>query len=544
MLPGFLPQSAAQAPPSALAGDVPAAANADTTGVAGKAFTDALESACDATSPPETASSQKSHVGTSPGLAAWLLALGLGAEAPADAEMTHVSSQPGGEVDVTLPVSTDDDESNDAAAVGEAGNTGTGPLMVVPVIEVIPAMPTPAVVMTANPEERTGEVVTDSATGGGTPASATDHAIDSRPGTDASLGQQISDASMDRPDDVAGRLEQSRTRNAADSTQQDAAALPAEGVGDRSEAMAADFAPAVASADAGRQEVSVTSAGPSTVDGRKAAGPRPEASTPAGSTSTSAVQQEAAPASAARAELAAAALPEGSRGASADAAVSAPANSDEVDAAQKPADIRSEGVQGMSNDAVSSTASTGGRGSHDSRRQNDADARGRHAGLDVAVARTAATAMLTLVASPDGTLRLTPAAQVAPMLIPMLPQDEMVNTERMIQTMRVMVKDQVSEATIHLRPEHFGDVSIEVRVDGKSVSAIIHAESSSVREWLQGQEGSLRNGLSEQGLHLDRLMVQRDGRQDRREAQQQQSERRRQRPRANAHEHQTFEITV
>jgi flagellar hook-length control protein FliK len=138
--------------------------------------------------------------------------------------------------------------------------------------------------------------------------------------------------------------------------------------------------------------------------------------------------------------------------------------------------------------------------------------------------------MLTLVASPDGTLRLTPAAQVAPTLIPMLPQDEMVNTERMIQTMRVMVKDQVSEATIHLRPEHFGDVSIEVRVDGKSVSAIIHAESSSVREWLQGQEGSLRNGLSEQGLHLDRLMVQRDGRQDRREAQQQPSEQRRQRP--------------
>jgi hypothetical protein len=218
--------------------------------------------------------------------------------------MTHVSPQPGGDVDVNLPVSTDDDESNDAAAVGEAGHTDTDPLMVVPVIEVIPAMPTPAAVMTANPEERTGEVVTDSATGGGTPASATDHAIDSRPGTDASLGQHVSDAGMDRPDDVAGRLEQGRTRNAANSTQQEAAALPAEGVEDRREAKAADSAPAVASADAERPEVSVTSGGPLVVDGRKAAGPRPEPSAPAGSTSTSAVQQEAAPTSAARAELA------------------------------------------------------------------------------------------------------------------------------------------------------------------------------------------------------------------------------------------------
>ena len=83
--------------------------------------------------------------------------------------------------------------------------------------------------------------------------------------------------------------------------------------------------------------------------------------------------------------------------------------------------------------------------------------------------------------------------------------------------MRVQMKEGVSEATVHLRPEHLGEVSIAIRVDGKSVSAVIHAESAGVREWIQAQENTLRSGLSEQGLHLDRLLVQRDPRHDRRE---------------------------
>ena len=153
--------------------------------------------------------------------------------------------------------------------------------------------------------------------------------------------------------------------------------------------------------------------------------------------------------------------------------------------------------------------------------------------------------MLTLVASPDGTLRLTPAANITPMVTPLLPEEQSANLERMVQTMRVMTRDKVTEATVRLRPEHFGEVRIQVRIEGTSVSAVIHTESGSVREWLQGQEGSLRNGLSEQGLQLDRLVVHRDGRQDRREAQHQQSDRRRPRPRqASSDAQQTFEITV
>lgn len=152
--------------------------------------------------------------------------------------------------------------------------------------------------------------------------------------------------------------------------------------------------------------------------------------------------------------------------------------------------------------------------------------------------------MLTLMAGPDGALRLTPAAMAAPVLPPILPQDHTANIDQLVQTMRVMVKDQVTEATVHLRPQHFGEVSIQVRMDGKSVSAIIQTESTQVRDWMLGQEGTLRTGLSEQGLQLDRLVVQRDGRQDRRDASQQQPERRRQRQRPQPGSQQTFEITV
>jgi flagellar hook-length control protein FliK len=146
------------------------------------------------------------------------------------------------------------------------------------------------------------------------------------------------------------------------------------------------------------------------------------------------------------------------------------------------------------------------------------------------------------VIAADGTLRLA-----APLLTAgagALSSDEQIaNIQQLVQTMRVMSRETVSTATLRLRPEHLGEVTIDVRVDGKSVSAIIHSESASVREWMQGQESTLRNGLSEHGLHLLKLQVERDGRQEQREGQQQPERRR---PRARQHDtaQGTFEITV
>jgi flagellar hook-length control protein FliK len=152
---------------------------------------------------------------------------------------------------------------------------------------------------------------------------------------------------------------------------------------------------------------------------------------------------------------------------------------------------------------------------------------------------------MTLVASPDGTLRMaSPLTAPAPVAMLMAPEHSQANLDQMVQSMRVMVRDTVSAATVHLHPEHFGEVSIQVRVDGKTVSAVVNTESAGVREWLQGQESTIRNGLSEHGLQLDRLVVQRDGRQDRRQQGAQQQGPRRRRTRADADAQQTFEISV
>ena len=157
----------------------------------------------------------------------------------------------------------------------------------------------------------------------------------------------------------------------------------------------------------------------------------------------------------------------------------------------------------------------------------------------------AMSAAISLIASPDGTLRLSSTTSAPLTAASVLREPPVGNLDQMVQTMRVMVKDSVSEATVHLHPEHFGEVSIQVRVDGKSVSAIVHTESAGVREWLQGQESTIRNGLSEHGLQLDRLLVQRDGRQDRRQnAPSQQPGQPRRRLRGGEDQQQTFELTV
>jgi flagellar hook-length control protein FliK len=545
MLSGFLSQSAPQAPP-AMGGDLSAPAGADATACAGTgdAFCAALESACDA-KPAGTPSSGQSQTATTPGRAAWLLALALGAEVPLDADTTQeASARPDNETDLTLPVTSDDDESKEK---GEQ-------FVVAPVIEAPFAMQTTAVATAGISEAQTGEAVTGSVAGrvAGNAAQmpATDHVTDTRPGTEAASGQRASDPGIDRHDDVVvaeGRHERSHPVDSVDVKPEPTATAQTQDAVTRT----GDGAPVVEAPETGRQESTARSDGPARPDAPKAAGQRKSAAPPSeGTASTNAAQPEAAATSAARAEVAAAIHSEGSRGATADAAVdeagSGAGNAGGARPVQKPVDVRNEPVPGGSGAAVATTASAAAHGSADSLPQrNDADAPGQRTGFEMAVRRTAATAMLTLVASADGTLRLTPAAHITPMVTPLLPEEHTVNIESMVQTMRVMVTDKVSEATVHLRPEHFGDVRIQVRIDGKAVTAIIHTDSSRVREWLQGQESSLRNSLSEQGLQLERLMVQRDGRQDRRDAQQeQQAERRRPRPRPAGDAQQTFEITV
>ena len=185
-------------------------------------------------------------------------------------------------------------------------------------------------------------------------------------------------------------------------------------------------------------------------------------------------------------------------------------------------------------------AETSGRGSEQGRAPSDSGAsvpESRPTGVPTRPS-------MILMAAADGTLRLAPAVAAGPVAAPAgaMPSETAANIEQIVASMRVMTRETVSQATIHLRPEHFGQVSINIRVDGKLVSAVIQTESAQVREWLQAHEAALRSGLAEQGLQLDRLYVSRDPRHDRRDGHPQQQERRRQRPRDE--QQGTFEIAV
>ena len=152
------------------------------------------------------------------------------------------------------------------------------------------------------------------------------------------------------------------------------------------------------------------------------------------------------------------------------------------------------------------------------------------------------TAPVSSVAAPvQPILPTTPMAVTAPMAPTAMPEAEE-NLQQLIQTMRVAAKSGGWEATVHLKPEHLGEVSISLRVDGRNVSASVQAEAAGVREWLRGQEESVRSGLAEHGLQLERFVVDRDGRQQNHEQAEEQPQRRA--PRRLAVPAERFEVVV
>lgn len=79
---------------------------------------------------------------------------------------------------------------------------------------------------------------------------------------------------------------------------------------------------------------------------------------------------------------------------------------------------------------------------------------------------------------------------------------------QIVQAIRLQwANGSVGEAKITLQPDQFGDVTVSVRVDRGQVVARVEADAPVVREWLQSNQATLRHGLAEQNLALDRLEV-------------------------------------
>jgi flagellar hook-length control protein FliK len=153
-----------------------------------------------------------------------------------------------------------------------------------------------------------------------------------------------------------------------------------------------------------------------------------------------------------------------------------------------------------------------------------------------------------VLASP-ATAPAASGAAAAPVIAPVAPAETSVtpgedNVGRLVQAMRVNMRQGAWEATVRLNPEHLGDVTIALRVDRNSVSAVVNAEAAGVRQWLETQEQAVRSGMAEHGLQLDRFVVQRDG--QRRDPQQQepQPQSRRRQPKSGPAAAERFEIVV
>ena len=186
----------------------------------------------------------------------------------------------------------------------------------------------------------------------------------------------------------------------------------------------------------------------------------------------------------------------------------------------------------------------GGEGRRDRARDSEVPLPARNPGSAHLSARALQSA-LTLVQGDGGGAPVPLGGVAAPVTAgsPMTYQQNADNILRLVQSMQVLVRNGTSEATIRLRPEHLGDVSIAIRVEGRSVAATIRAESAGVREWIQSQEDALRTGLAQQGLSLDRLVVQRDPRHDR-QAEEPPPESKRHRARKDTDAGERFEVTV
>jgi len=78
---------------------------------------------------------------------------------------------------------------------------------------------------------------------------------------------------------------------------------------------------------------------------------------------------------------------------------------------------------------------------------------------------------------------------------------------QIVQAVRMQWSRGVGEAQITLEPQHFGQVSVSLRVEDGQVVARLQAEAPVVREWLQANQASLRQSLADQHLTLHRLEI-------------------------------------
>jgi hypothetical protein len=84
-------------------------------------------------------------------------------------------------------------------------------------------------------------------------------------------------------------------------------------------------------------------------------------------------------------------------------------------------------------------------------------------------------------------------------------------TDQVVKAVALAWRGGVGEARIRLNPDHLGEVVVSLTVEQGHVRAQVHAETATARAWIEAHQQDLRDGLSGQGLTLERLVVTTDG---------------------------------
>ena len=130
---------------------------------------------------------------------------------------------------------------------------------------------------------------------------------------------------------------------------------------------------------------------------------------------------------------------------------------------------------------------------------------------------------------------------------PAIPNEDGVAAS-IVQSMRLQWQNGTGTAVVQLDPDYLGPVTISLHVDQGNVTATLHAANAEVRGWIEANEASLRQGLADQGLTLERLVVSDEAPRGRHEPQQDAQQRQPDREQAERNRRRddtsTFEIVV
>ena len=105
------------------------------------------------------------------------------------------------------------------------------------------------------------------------------------------------------------------------------------------------------------------------------------------------------------------------------------------------------------------------------------------------------------------TIGTVPVRAALPAQAPVQESLPQTTAAQIVQSIQLAWSRDGGEARIKLDPQQFGDLSVAMRVERGQVVARVQAEAPVVREWLHSNQDTLRAGLAEHQLRLDRLEI-------------------------------------